>query len=228
MPRPARLAGLAAALSLPLASGAAAAQAQAPSAVQAPPPAPSFRTPYALSPQDRGLAERAAAYLQGLATVSARFEQAAPDGQVTRGVLYLQRPGKARFEYDPPARMLIVSDGRTVALSDLRLKSFDRAPLSATPLNILLAKQVRLDRGVKIGRVDRNAEGFALTAVDIAHEADGRLVIYFADAAGRLALKGWNVVDAQGRTTKVRLGDLQPRSGLSPELFVVRDPRTIR
>ncbi len=189
---------------------------------------PAFRTPYALSPQDRSSAERAADYLQSLATVSARFEQTAPDGQVTHGTLYMQRPGKARFEYDPPARMLIVSDGRTVALSDLRMKSFDRAPLSATPLNLLLAKQVRLDRGVKIGRVDRNGEGFALTAVDIAHQAQGRLVIYFADAGGRLSLKGWNVVDAQGRTTKVRLGYLQARSGLSPDLFTVRDPRGIR
>ena len=200
-----------------------AAAATVPAAAQA----PGFRTPYALSPQDRDAAERAAAYLQGLETVSARFEQTAPDGAVTHGTLYLQRPGKARFEYDPPARMLIVSDGRTVALSDLRLRSFDRAPLSATPLNILLAKQVRLDRGVKIGRVDRNAEGFALTAVDIAHQANGRLVIYFADAGGRLALKGWNVVDPQGRVTKVRLGELQPRSGLSPDLFMVRDPRVV-
>ena len=213
MRRSAALAVLSAALVAPPAWGPAHAQ------------APAFRTPYALSPQDRASAERAADYLQGLATVSARFEQTAPDGQVTHGTLYLQRPGKARFEYDAPARMLIVSDGRTVALSDLRLKSFDRAPLSATPLNILLAKEVRLDRGVKIGRVDRNAEGFALTAVDIAHQAQGRLVIYFADAGGRLALRGWNVVDAQGRTTRVRLGDLQARSGLSPELFVVHDPR---
>ena len=28
---------------------------------------------------------------------------------------YLQRPGKLRFEYDPPATMLIVSDGSVVA-----------------------------------------------------------------------------------------------------------------
>lgn len=197
-----------------------------PAAAQAP-PRPALTTPYALSPQDRATADRAADYLQELATVSGRFTQTAPDGQASAGVLYMQRPGRARFEYDPPARMLIVSDGRNVAVSDMRLKSFDRYPLSATPLNLLLAKQVRLDRGVKIGRVDRNAEGFAITAVDVAHQADGRIVIYFADT-GRLALKGWNVVDAQGRTTKVRLGELQARSGLSPDLFTIRDPRTRR
>ena len=197
-----------------------------PAAAQAPAPArPALKTPYALSPADRTAADRAADYLQGLATVSARFTQTAPDGRGSTGVLYMQRPGKARFEYDPPERMLIVSDGRNVALSDMRLKTFNRYPLSATPLNLLLAKQVRLDRGVKIGRVDRNAEGFAITAVDIAHQADGRIVIYFADNAGRLALRGWNVVDAQGRTTKVRLGELQPRGSVPAALFEIRDPR---
>ena len=201
-------------------AGSAEAQAPAPA-----PPRPALKTPYALSPQDRATVDRAADYLQGLATVSAKFTQTAPDGRLSAGVLYMQRPGRARFEYDPPARMLIVSDGRSVAVSDMRLKSFDRYPLSATPLNLLLAKQVRLDRGVKIGRVDRNAEGFAITAVDIAHEKDGRIVIYFGDEGGKLALRGWNVVDAQGRLTRVRLGDLQPRTGLAPDLFVIRDPR---
>lgn len=197
----------------------------APAVAQAPAPRPALRTPYALSPADRATADRAADYLQSLATVSSRFTQIAPDGRASAGVLYLQRPGKARFEYDAPERMLIVSDGRNVALSDMRLKTFNRYPLSATPLNLLLAKQVRLDRGVKIGRVDRNAEGFAITAVDIAHQADGRIVIYFADTGGRLALRGWNVVDAQSRITKVRLGELQPRAALAPALFEIRDPR---
>ena len=194
----------------------------APARAQAPAP---LRTPYALSASDRELAERTAAYLQGLAGGSARFTQTAPDGRTSTGLLQLQRPGKARFEYDPPARMLIVSDGSRVGVSDMRLKTFNTYPLSATPLNLLLAKQVRLDRGVRIGRVDRNAEGFAITAVDIAHQRDGRLVIYMGEAGGRLSLRGWNVFDSQGRLTKVRLDDLQPRAALPPELFVVRDPR---
>ncbi len=203
-----------AALALLLAAPAATAQDVAP-----------LRTPYALSTSDRELVERTAAYLQGLASGTARFTQTAPDGRVSTGRLQLQRPGKARFEYDPPARMLIVSDGSRVGVSDMRLHTFNTYPLSATPLNLLLAKQVRLDRGVKIGRVDRNAEGFAVTAVDIAHQRDGRLVIYMGEAGGRLALRGWNVFDSQGRLTKVRLDDLQPRAALPEDQFAVRDPR---
>ena len=173
-----------------------------------------------LSPEDKAMTEAAAAYLQSLASTEAKFTQTAPDGQVSTGTLYLQRPGKARFAYDPPMLMTIVSDGKTVWLKDGKLGTLDHAPLNRTPLNILLAKQVRLDRGVKIARVDKNSEGFALTALDAANEGDGRIVIYFAarPSGAVIALKGWNLTDAQGRTTRVRLGELAAHS-LPPALF---------
>ena len=175
----------------------------------------------AISPADKAAADSAAAYLQGLASAQAAFTQTAPDGSVSTGTLYLQRPGKARFAYDPPMLMTIVSDGKTVWLADGRLKTVDKAPLSRTPLSILLAQEVRLDRGVYVRRVDRNAEGFSLTAQAKDHESEGRIEIYFAaNAAGKATgLKGWNLTDAQGRTTRVRLSDLTPKSGLSPTLF---------
>ena len=176
----------------------------------------------ALSEDDAARVARATAYLQDLAAATGRFTQTSPGGATSSGRLWLQRPGKARFEYDAPARMSVVSDGSRVGLWDGRLNTFNTAPLSRTPLNLLLARQVRLDRGVDIARVDSNAEGFALTAVDKAH-SDGRIVIYFADAP--IALTGWNLTDGRGRTTRVRLSRLQATSGLDPALFALRDPR---
>lgn len=174
-----------------------------------------------LSPDDKAMVDGAAAYLQSLAGAEGKFTQTAPDGSISTGTLTLQRPGKARFAYDPPALLTIVSDGKTVWLADGKLKTVDHAPLSRTPLNILLAQQVRLDRGVTVSRVDRNSEGFAITASATNHESEGRIVIYFAakSTGGVSALRGWNLTDAQGRTTRVRLGDLTARSGLSPTLF---------
>lgn len=183
----------------------------------------SAASPYTLTEEDRARVAKATAYLQDLATVAGRFQQTDPGGSASAGTITLQRPGKARFAYDPPTDMTIVSDGRTVALWDGRLKSYQKAPLSRTPLNLLLAQQIRLDRGVDIGRVDTTAEGFAITAVDAHHKALGRIVIYFSDRP--LALKGWNIIDAQGRMTRVRLGPLSPKSGLDPALFVLSDPR---
>jgi len=56
----------------------------------------------------------------------------------------LQRPGKVRFEYDAPSPLLIVSDGVTLVQNDRQLETFDRVPLSATPLNYFLKEKGRL------------------------------------------------------------------------------------
>jgi outer membrane lipoprotein-sorting protein len=177
----------------------------------------------ALSPQDKALVDKAVAYLQSLSEAKGRFVQTDPRGAVTQGDLYLKRPGKARFAYDAPAGLLVVSDGALVSIHNTRLKTFESYPLGATPLNLFLAKQIRLDRGVSITRVTRHADGFSITARDSKRPADGQITLTFTDKPLRLA--GWTVTDPQGGATRIRLSNLQPTSGLANSLFVLKDPR---
>jgi outer membrane lipoprotein-sorting protein len=177
----------------------------------------------ALSSQDQALVHEAEAYLQNLKTVQGRFTQVEANGSTSTGTFYLQRPGKARFQYDPPADMLIVSDGYNVVVNDRRLKTFNQYPLGRTPLELLLAKEVRLDRGVTVTSVDQTPGGFSLTARDAHRRTPGTITVEFAHDP--MALRGWIVVDAQGRKTHVTLGPLKPVSDLDPNLFVLRDPR---
>lgn len=180
-------------------------------------------TPTPLTAQDRALANRAAAYLEGLGEARGRFVQTDPRGVVSQGALYLKRPGKARFDYDPPAGLLVVSDGGAVAIQNSRLKTFESYPLAATPLSLFLARRIRLDQGVAITRVTRLANGFAVTARDGRKQTEGEITLSFTDAP--LQLIGWSVSDAQGQSTRVRLINLQRTSGLDPALFVLKDPR---
>jgi outer membrane lipoprotein-sorting protein len=187
-------------------------------------PAAGFAAPVSrLSTEDRALADRAAAYLEGLAEARARFVQTDPRGAVSKGDLFLKRPGKARFAYDPPAGLLVVSDGGVVSIQNNRLKTFESYPLMATPLSLFLARRIRLDRGVVITRVTRTAEGFSVSARDGRKEAEGEITLTFADPP--LRLTGWSVSDAQGQATRIRLSGLAPASGLAPSLFVLKDPR---
>jgi outer membrane lipoprotein-sorting protein len=176
-----------------------------------------------LSPEDQALVDKATAYLQGLKSVTGRFVQTSFNGSTSTGLFYMQRPGKARFQYDPPAQMVVVSDGYNVSVVDSRLKTHDQYPLSRTPLVLLLAREVRLDRGAVVTQVDRTADGFAITARDGRKEAAGRITLDFSQDP--IALRGWNVIDAQGRQTKVVLGALTPVSDLDPNLFVIQDDR---
>jgi outer membrane lipoprotein-sorting protein len=183
--------------------------------------APAIAAP-TLSADDQGLVAKAVAYLEGLPTVKARFTQTGPRGDVATGTLWLARPGRARFEYAPPSRLLITSDGKTVVLSDGRLNTFHRYPLDATPLGVFLAKQIRLDRGAKVTAVTKGADGFSITAHDAKSPSSGWITLYFLGAPTRLI--GWAVVDAQRKTTRVTLEDLAPAPTPPDSLFVQVKP----
>lgn len=175
-----------------------------------------------LSAEDREAVARAQAYLQNLTAAQGTFVETS--GATRReGRFYLQRPGKMRFEYTDPAGLLVVSDGSNVKRYDPRLNVFRQVPLSATPLSTFLARDVRLDRGVRITRVTRMQSGaFAITARDQSRPNDGSAILAFA--GDPLRLQEWTITDAQGARTRTQLTTLQPASGLSASLFQLRDP----
>jgi len=176
----------------------------------------------ALSPDDNALVARATAYLDGLASVKARFTQADGRGDVAIGTLTLARPGRARFQYDPPSTLLITCDGHTVTVSDTRLKTQQHFPLSQTPLAIFLADHIRLDHGAQVTRVDRSGDGFSVTARAGGGIAQGEITLYFVSSPMRLT--GWVVIDAQARTTRVTLDGVTPIATPSPDLFAQLPP----
>ena len=171
----------------------------------------------ALSPEDKVLVDKAAAYLESLNEDKGRFVQTDPHGQVSQGELYLKRPGMIRFQYDPPSRLVVVSDGKRVKIADPRLKTVNSYPLDATPLSVFLSQHIRLDKGVVVDQVIRTSYGFEI----IAHQGklrDGTLAMVFADKPA-MRLMEWTVQDAQGGRTRVQVPDLQPTQGLSDLLF---------
>ncbi len=160
-------------------------------------------------------------YLNGIETLEGRFIQVAPNGVQNQGKFYLRRPGRLRFEYDDPNPITIVSDGTWVTLTDRKLKTVDRYPLSATPLKLLLKKNVNLAKDAKIIEIARDLGSLSVTAREDNGSAQGELTLVFA--APRLELMQWIITDAQGFTTTVALLNLRRDTKISPSLFVARD-----
>jgi outer membrane lipoprotein-sorting protein len=185
--------------------------------------APAALAQTALSAEDQALVDKATAYLQGLDEAKGRFVQTDPRGQTTQGTFFMKRPGKARFDYDAPSGLVVVSDGSAVTVADARLQTFTRYPLGATPLSLFLAKTIRLDKGVTITGVERQGASFTLVARDGHRKTAGQLALTFAE--NPLQLTSWAATDAQARTTRVRLVGLERTSGLDKALFVPKDPR---
>lgn len=174
-----------------------------------------------LSADDQAVLREAQTYLSGMTSVQGTFVETGPNNQRREGRFWLQRPGKMRFEYTNPAGLLVVADGNNVNRYDPRLNSFRQVPLAQTPLSTFLAREVRLDQGVRIDRVTRMDSGaYAITARDARRPNEGSVILAFA--AGRL--QEWTITDAQGARTRLQLTTLQPASGLSASLFQLRDP----
>ncbi|HVZ29952.1 MAG TPA: outer-membrane lipoprotein carrier protein LolA [Asticcacaulis sp.] len=171
---------------------------------------------------DKARIAKATAYLQNLGAANGRFEQTDFRNRVTQGNWYLSRPGKMRFEYDPPSSLLIVSDGNQVKMWDPRLQSLDSYPLSETPLSLFLARQIRFDLGVIVTQVTSNANGFTLKARDRRKQVEGFVMLGFNQAPdGSVSLREWTVVDQQGRPTTVKLVSFQRDSVAKADLFVL-------
>lgn len=176
-----------------------------------------------LSEADRADLDRVSAYLNSIHTLQGEFVQIGPSGQMDQGKFYMQRPGKLRFEYAAPSPMLIVSDGRTVAVSNSKLKTVDRYPLSALPLDMILGDKVDWRRDSAVMRVTRQPGMLMIEARTSRNRSKPNIAITFADP--QLELRQWTIIDDQGLPTTVALRGLTANAEVSDALFVLRDSK---
>ena len=162
-------------------------------------------------------------YLNAMTTAQAPFTQVNADGTLSTGTLYVKRPGRMRFEYDPPEDLLVIAGGGSIGIFDGKAnrKKAERYPLSETPLNIILERRVDLGRRNMV--VGHSFDGTATTVVaqDPAHPEYGRISLKFTD--NPVELRQWIVTDGQGAQTTVILGGLRPTGDLSSFLFNIKN-----
>lgn len=174
--------------------------------------------PVALTPRDSQELEQIAAYLNGIRTMTARFRQVADNGAVSTGKLWVARPGRMRFEYDPPNPIRLLADSTFVYYWDSELKQASKYELRSTPAWFLLRDPVTFGADVTVTAFQRaGGNTIGITVVENAQPDAGSLTLVFTE--NPLVLRQWIVVDQQGKTTKVTLSDLQFGMALDPTLF---------
>jgi outer membrane lipoprotein-sorting protein len=188
-------------------------------------PAPSASEPP--SPFDvkqRALLDRISNYLSSVQTMVGKFVQVGPDGGRTEGMFYMQKPGRVRFQYNPPSPIDIISDGSSVVVRDRKLATQDLYPLSQTPLRYLLAERINLLRDTDVVSVGAD-DSFATVVIEQKQLFVGtdRLMIMFD--AKDLTLKQWTVTDPQGFDTTVAVYNLDSTKKPDPNLFVINYQR---
>lgn len=160
------------------------------------------------------------AYLNGFATARAKFTQINTDGSVSTGTLYLARPGRARFEYDPPSPALVVAGSGQVAVFDRKSNvPPEQFALDRTPLSIILAPRVDLARPGVVERHVSDGSTTAVVARDPERPEFGSLMMVFSD--NPVALRQWVIADEAGGETTVILGEMRTGLALDDGLFSI-------
>jgi outer membrane lipoprotein-sorting protein len=169
----------------------------------------------------RALVDRASNYLSSLQSLTGDFVQIDPDGSRSMGKLYLQKPGRMRFEYNPPSPIDFIADGYSVIVRNRNLATQDSYPLSQTPLRYLLADQIDLARDTKVAAVSQDS-AFITVTIEESHLLVGtsRLVLMFS--AKDMQLREWTVIDPQGFQTLIAVYNLDASRKPDPGLFQVR------
>ncbi len=166
---------------------------------------------------DQALIAQIQTYLNGLSALTANFLQVAADGSTRTGKAWLQRPGKMRFEYDPPDAQLLVAGFGLLVYHDPDLNQTTNIPLSATPLGILLSQNVQLSGDVTVTGIDREPGEVRVTLIRTGKAAAGSLTLVFG--TDPLELRQWVVTDAQQKQTRVSLYDIAPGGPFADSLF---------
>lgn len=176
----------------------------------------------ALTAQDRADVTRIEVYLNGLRTLRSRFLQVAPDGGITEGNAWIERPGRMRFEYDPPSPLLLVAGNGGGMFYDKVLKQVTYFPLSSTPLGILLSDNLKLAGEVAIAGIERLPGQIHVSMFRTRSPGDGRLTLVFAD--NPLSLRQWMITDPQDKETTVSLFNVTLGGWFDQKLFETADP----
>ena len=160
------------------------------------------------------------AYFNALQTMQGRFVQTTTtDNKQSRGKFYVKKPGLFRFNYAPPSKLVILSDGSQLAIEDHDLKQSDKYPIDSTPFRLLLRKDVNIVRDARITDLQVSDDIVVLSIIDKGGDSSGAIKLIFVQKP-TFELKEWVISDAQGVDTRIEISEIDHKLPIESAIFV--------
>ena len=161
-------------------------------------------------------------YFNSMRTLQARFVQSNPNGSIVQGTLSVRRPGRMRFEYDPPSQLKIVADGLQVTMWDPATRDFGQWPIGWTAASFLVKEPLQLSGDLQVDKIDRLNGELHVTVSQARKPQEGKIIVRLAE--NPLQLRGWSIIDNRGNKVDVALVDVKTGLQLADSLFKYDGP----
>ena len=156
-------------------------------------------------------------YLKNLNTLEASFIQISSDGDIKRGKIFLNLPGKLRIDYIEPDDLLITSNGFWLTVQNKKLKQTNNLPLERTPLNLFLNKKFNFEDNSNI-KFKIESDVVTLTFFGDKKLKESKFELEFN--SNPIRLRKWVIVDEFENQTSVMLQNIKLDVKLSNKIFI--------
>ena len=154
-------------------------------------------------------------YLKNLNTLEASFIQISSDGNIKRGKIFFNLPGKLRIDYFEPDDLLITSNGFWLTVQNKKLKQTNNFLLESTPLNLFLNKKFNFEDNLNI---KFKIENDVITITFFEDQKASKFELELN--SNPLRLRKWVIIDEFENKTSVMLQNIKMDVKLSNKIFI--------
>ena len=169
------------------------------------------------SAADENLEAQVFAHLDSIRSLAGRYEQFTASGTPVTGAFYLQRPGRIHFAEDAKDGIILIADGSWIGVIDKQTGEAPRYPLDSTPFASLLSDLPSQDKSIHLIDISRHDRTVRAVFAKREEEALGEVTLVLREEP--MELLGWQVKDAQGQNTVVRLDIEEINQPVAERLF---------
>jgi outer membrane lipoprotein-sorting protein len=173
----------------------------------------------AITPDIKASIVKINAYFNSFQTLRGELVQTSPRGRAAKGVFFIAKPGKLRFEVEPPTPYIMASDGKWLTLTNKKMNKGDQFPLSKTPMRLLVSSQLDLLKEADVVSFAQDGGVTTIALSDKKGSIPGQIVLVFDEAQD--VLQQWIIIDGKGQRTTVELANIEKDVKINPKLFNV-------
>jgi outer membrane lipoprotein-sorting protein len=159
-------------------------------------------------------------YLNSIKTAVAPFTQISDEDGKAEGTFYLSRPGKLRWEYNPPTPILIIAKGSLLSYYDSELNQVSHISLDENLSGFLTRENISFNsKDITILDFVKENGNIAITISQTDKQDEGKLTLKFSE--NNITLLGMSITDAIGKNTDIAFDTIIYDKPLDKKLFIL-------